>query len=340
MKSSYSSDRHYLERLIEPNLSSVMLIFGLSIVLWLLGYAFQPQEVWNCEPSSPIDCLISERVDSMSFSGYFLGWVSVLAVAVMLFALNERDNMISQRTILPIFFYVLLMGANVNAQSFVTSSVSNVFVLLAMHNVFSGYRQFYPVRSTFNMGAYLALASLFCEEYLLLLPFFCLGMLRLNTLSLRTFFAGLLGLLAVYSLLFGSMYLIDDEFALTVYEEYASFFYVPAPEYEVNVLILLFYGAQSVCLLFAVMSIFSRNYVDNMKGSKLLGVVIMLLIGAILMFHLFTNKMPSFYPLLAMLESILFAHYFTLHKSMFSRIIFLTLACSATLYFLNAIIFQ
>lgn len=340
MKSSYSSGRHYLEKLIEPNLKSVTMIFGLSLVLWLLGYAFQPQELWNCEPSSHIDVMLGELIDPTSFAGYFFGWASVLIVAVMLFVLNERDNMISQRTILPIFFYVVLVGTNVNAQSFVMSSVSNVFVILAMHSVFSGYRQRFPVRSSFNIGIYIALASVFCEEYLLLLPFFLLGMLLLNTFSLRTFFASLVGLIASYFLIFGVMFIVDDSMAISLYEEYVSYFHLPSPEYEISVVILLFSGSQFLCLLCAASSVFSRNYVDNMKGSKLLGVTIMLMLGGVFMFLLFSNKMPSFYPLMAMLESILFAHYFTLHKSMASKIVFLTFICCSSLYFLNSVIFQ
>ena len=119
-----------------------------------------------------------------------------------------------------------------------------------------------------------------------------------------------------------------------------SYFYLPSPEYEISVVILLFYGSQFLCLLCAASSVFSRNYVDNMKGSKLLGVTIMLMLGGLFMFLLFSNKMPSFYPLMAMLESILFAHYFTLHKGMASKIVFLTFICCSSLYFLNSVIFQ
>ena len=186
----------------------------------------------------------------------------------------------------------------------------------------------------------LMIASLFCEEYIFLFPFIWIGMIRQNTMTLRMWLANILGAATVAFVLFGFMFLYNDELTMAFCNEYIECFGFAKPEFETSVIIFLFFGIQIYCTLVAIFNSFNRNHIDNIKGSKLMSVTTILLIGAAIIFFVFSNKMPLFYPLVALFESIVLSHYFTLNNRRFSQITFSVMMSCFALYFLNSIIFQ
>lgn len=338
---SNQDGKNRLSTLIRPSLGAVFFPLTLCIVLWGIGFFCAPEETWNCEMSSPFDAPLAEWMDPDSLLSHLVGAVAVLLTAASLIRLNERRSFIPTRTLMPFFLYIVLMGVNVNVHAFTLSQISNLFLLSAISVMMGTYRHFQPVGDSFRVGVLIGCAGIFCAEYLYLTLVMWICMFRLNSLTIRTFLATLLGVFvpAVSSTFFVYFFFGVDQM-IAFFWSYVELVYIPFPEFEYSLIIYLFFG---VLLFESVFSMFSstRSSVhDNVRPHKLVGTLSWFLVGSIVFFLLFTQKMPAMYALGAMFSSALLGNYFTMNSGRLTNVLFFVLMASALLYFLDSVIFQ
>lgn len=340
MSRNYISNSHYLNKITEPGLTSIGLTILISALIWTLGYYIMPDEIWNCSTSGPIDRIISKKFDTYSLRTHALGFITNLLAGLMLYMLNERHTIIGKQTTLPLFFYMLMMGLNANVHSFMTANIASIPLIISISEILSTYRNPTPIKEAFCSGIALATASLMCEEYILLVIVLIHGMWILNSLSFRSLLNVINGILLVYILFFGVVFLYDKELLYTMTNAYIEDFNIPYPEYNINLIVILFYGIQLICIGWSIISAVNKSYLDNIKGSKMIKVMLAMWTTSVASFFIFSDKMPTFYSICIISESIILSHYFTLNKDITSKILFSSIMGCSVIYFLNTIIFQ
>ncbi|MBP5306851.1 MAG: hypothetical protein J6Y79_02245 [Paludibacteraceae bacterium] len=334
-------DTNRLTPLINPSLGAFFFPVMLCLGFWTIGFFAAPDETWNCEMSTPFDGLLADWMNPDSLLSHAVGALATLFTAAAMVHINELRSFIPTRTLMPFFLYVVLMGVNVNVHAFTLSQVSNLFLVSAIGVMMGSYRHLQPVGDAFRVGVLLGCAGIFCAEYLYLIFVMWICMVRLNTLTMRTFLATLLGLfLPAVLFTFLVYFFFGVDRMIDLFWGYVDLVYVPFPEFEDTLIIWLFYG---VLLLMSVFSMFSssRSSVhDNVRPHKLIGTLAWFFAGSVLFFILFTNKMPAMYALLTIFSSLLMGNYFTMKKGKLTNVLFFLLMACSLLYFLDAVIFQ
>lgn len=120
--------------------------------------------------------------------------------AVYISLIVRKHRLVSEYLLLPGAMYLLLASAIPSFFSIFPILVANTFVLIAIEQLMSTYRNPLASGKIFNLGFWIGLASLFYFPYvfLLLLAIFGLGSLRAFRIS--EFLAALTGTFAVYFL--------------------------------------------------------------------------------------------------------------------------------------------
>jgi hypothetical protein len=110
---------------------------------------------------------------------------------------------------LHVSFYVFLSTACLFLHSFQYAVFVPLAFLIAISQLFSSYESPHPAESIFHAFFFIGLGSLLFPQLLYFVPLFYLGMINFRSLSLKSFFAGLIGLCVPYWLFFGYAFCYD-----------------------------------------------------------------------------------------------------------------------------------
>lgn len=136
----------------------------------------------------------------------------------LIMELNNRYNIIRTRTHMASAVFVLLASCSVFLHSVQPYAVVAVLLLLFYHCLFPTYQQYNAVGWIFNAFMVYGVALLFFPPLLYLFPFLLVAMFLLQSLTLRTFFAMLIGIIApfwfvgAYEIVFGDAYALAEMF--------------------------------------------------------------------------------------------------------------------------------
>jgi hypothetical protein len=140
-------------------------------------------------------------------------WGSMLfqaGIAVFLLYLTQTHGVIRQKTLLPAFFYLLLVGTHPLFFHDLRGSVSAFLVALCLLFLFDTYHRPQSQRQALNMAIFLTVGSFYWNPLFFFFPLFWYGMYRFRSLNLKTFFAGFIGITTVYLCVFAwSVYQSD-----------------------------------------------------------------------------------------------------------------------------------
>ena len=140
-------------------------------------------------------------------------WLATLVqiiVALLFFPLNRVHNLIRERTVLPTFFYILLVGTNPSYFNNLTGSIAAAIVLICWFFLLGTYQQPHSQRQAFNASLCISLGAFYWPPLLSLFPLFWYGMYRMRSLNVKTFFANLLGLVLIGLCTFTWAYYSND----------------------------------------------------------------------------------------------------------------------------------
>ena len=126
-------------------------------------------------------------------------WATLIQVSMALsfFLFNKIYNLIRDRTTLPAFFYVLLIGTNPIYFNNLKGSISALIIMICWFFLLGTYQNPNSQRKAFNIAVCLALGAFYWPLLLLLLPLFWYGMFQMRSLNVKTLFANLLGFVVV-----------------------------------------------------------------------------------------------------------------------------------------------
>ncbi|MDR0972999.1 MAG: hypothetical protein LBM61_03325, partial [Prevotellaceae bacterium] len=193
MKQTYSSSSYKVAAV--PHLT---LVGSLSLcVCWLVGYFLLP------------DHLLSQLV----------GFLFHLLIGYCLILLNNTYAIIRVHASLQTFIYLLLVAVCPFLHEFQLTDVAMLLLLFSVYFIFGSYQQANSVYPFFMSFLFLGIGTLFVPKMVFLSPLWWLGAYYFRSLSLRGWFASLLGwivpiwLLFVYEYVFGNLTILRRIFA-------------------------------------------------------------------------------------------------------------------------------
>lgn len=132
------------------------------------------------------------------FQGIFLNYL------VSRFQLNRES------TYFLAVFYVFTMAAVYPAFTLSAPVMGLTFLLFMLHELFGVYKSKVPAGRVFNVGFWVALASLFYLPWFIFLPFGLIGLVILNVLDARNLVVLLIGFCVPYFLIWTYFFFYDQ----------------------------------------------------------------------------------------------------------------------------------
>lgn len=173
---------------------SLPVVAVVTTLLWIvngISYTFTPGEgefVWG----------LQQRLSSVTVRNLF-ALLSCGLAAYLIAELNNENALIRIRSRLMSVVFLGFMGGFLFLHPLQVGHIAVVCLLLSYHTFFRTYQRYDAMGYTFHAFFFLSFASLFYSKLLLLVPFFIMSLhLHMLSLSLRSFFAALLGVVLPY----------------------------------------------------------------------------------------------------------------------------------------------
>ncbi len=235
---------------------------------------------------------------------------------------NTTFTLIRTRTTLPVGIYWSLFAALIFLHPFEWSNFTPLAFLLAVIHLFRSYESSYASSSLFHAFFFLALGSLSFPGLLYFAPLFLASTFSFRSLSLKSFFACLLGIAAPYWILFGYAYWNEDlSLVASPWQELVNF---QSIDYGLSPL-SYWISWGFVCLLQLISGIhyFQVSYQDKTRTRVYLSFLVVAAHWATAITLLQPQHLQPLLPVQLICTSFLAAHLFTLTRNRFSGVLFI-----------------
>lgn len=251
--------------------------------------------------------------------------ISLLACALtayLLIEINTAFTLIRTRSTLHVSFYVLLTTACTFLHPLQQATFVPLCFLIALFQLFRSYEVPQASGSIFHAFFFIGVGSLFFPQLLYFIPLFYLGMIGFRSLSAKSFFAGLIGLMVPYWFFFGYAFYYDklDLFYHPLVEA-VRFQPISYHHLELNQIM----GLGVITLLSLVSSIhyFSVSYLDKVRTRIFLFFLISIEVWSYMLGALQPQHINVLLQIQIIIGSIMAGHLFTLSRTRFTGIFFI-----------------
>ncbi|MHB9140408.1 MAG: hypothetical protein ACYC25_00845, partial [Paludibacter sp.] len=181
-----------IKNFITPGIPLAILLVMSCFALWVITYFGGYFVTVSMQNNSVVVFLQSILIPNTILSG--LTAISFTLLNAFLVAqLNNRFTLIRSRTFLPIFIFVLLLGVWNETHLVNGSHLALTIFIIALFFTFNMFHNRNASEEAF-MGSFLiSVSSLFINPLIFLIPVFWIGFIMLQSFSLRTLIASLLG---------------------------------------------------------------------------------------------------------------------------------------------------
>lgn len=270
---------------------------------------------------------------------YAIGLLLTMLIAYVLLETNNRFQLIRTKTRMVACTWLVSAAAIASLHVWNFGIIAALSLAIAHFFLFSTFERREPISQTFHTGFFLGISAVLVPWLIYLWPFFLWHqMLFLRSMSLRCFFASLLGLLFPIMIVVSPCVITNDfSHPIRWYSELISF--VPIDFSST----LRFSLQQVVSWVFPFLLVFigSLHFLFTSYNDKIsvrMMFYILLINGLAL--QVFSILQPShamvLFPSVLICGSPLIAHYFTLTHGIFSNLFFLfTLLCYIAIGYLT-----
>ena len=303
---------------------------ALTFLLWIPGFlAFK-----QVEPAyqMPLYNTLSSILFYFPNLAWFLSVGLIYFEAILLNAYVNKFEILTIRSNLPALFFVIITSAFSSFQLFHPVIISNLLLIIAFGRICSIYRQDYVFAYTFDVGALIALASLFYFPAIIFFPVAWFSLAVIRPFIWREYVISLLGMLTPYGLLI-TYYLFTDKLTYLFKEVY----YIP----YLDLLKFDLGNEKYLYLVFGVLSIIGVPRLISISGlsvvrtQNLLKVIGFAFFIGICAFVLFRNTFSYTFMLLAFPLAVLLANYFiTVIKQWIAEVVFIILILIAVFQYI------
>ena len=288
-------------------------LFVACLFCWLLGYfTSSGYPVYGEVTAPPLWNALCVRMPG-KLGTYVIGLLLMLGGAFFVHRANYALMLIREKSYLPFLYYALFISTNPDFFPLKATSVGVFCLILALYQLFTSYHDAESVDKAYNAALLIGIGSLLWVYILWFLPLFWLGMYNFRSLSLRTFFASLIGTSTVYWFVLGWCVYAHDFSSFTL--PFASLFKIrPLTLVGIDTVDLLQILLIAFLSIIASMNILTHEYEDNLRTRQFLSFLIMLLAWAFGQFFLYEQSSEEFLAIGCVPAAILTAHFFTVKR--------------------------
>lgn len=303
----------------------ILPVFGL--LLWTSGF-IRPQEVdiYETMPLYNLVCRGMVNYKLLAVATAFI--LLMMGAAILNYVINEHE-ILGKQSYLPALFYILLMSSSPFHLALHPGLFANLFLMLAMNQLFNIYRKEISFSQVFDAGLLIALASLFYLPSILLFPLVWIALIVFRPFIWREWIIALIGLivpylyLCVYYFWQGSLDHIKEHLGFMVKAEGLNIVKMSGYSYFFIAIIILL-------VILSLGNLFAGLTVNNkLKAKNSLILWSWFLLFSLFMFPIYSIKYISF---IAIPLSVFYANYFLqVKKEWWAEFLFLILIISIVL---------
>lgn len=266
-------------------------------------------------------CLFLWGVSIHSWTGLASILICALTGYIMI-EMNTAFTLIRTRTTLHVSFYWFLTAACLFLHPFHTDNLIPLTFIITLFQLFRSYESGQASGSIFHAFFFTGLGSIFFPQLLYFVPLYYIGMVSFRSLSAKTFFAGLIGLLTPYWFLFSYAFYYDK--MELFYSPLQALVHFPPVSYGAlppNELINC--GVITLLSLICSVHYFLVSYLDKTRTRLFVSFLIAVEAWIYLLGILQPQHFNALLQLQLIICSILTGHLFTLTRNRFSGIFFI-----------------
>lgn len=258
-------------------------------------------------------------------SGEWQDAISLLtcaATAYLLIEVNTAFALIRTRTAAHVSLYVFLTTICLFLHPLQLTTFVPLAFLIAVSQLFRSYESANASESIFHAFLFIGIGSLMFPQLLYFVPLFYLSMISFRSLSLKSFFAGIIGLTVPYWFLFGYAFYYDqmDLFYRPMLE---VVHFQPISYHALGLEQLISCGVVTLISLVSSVHYFNVSYLDKVRTR----IFLFFLIAVEVWTYLLGILQPQHFNVLLQIQiitgSILTGHLFTLTRNRFTGIFFI-----------------
>ena len=244
----------------------------------------------------------------------FIGYLMIEA--------NTAFTLIRTRTALPVCFYWYLASSLCFIHPFEWSHFAPLAFMLSIFNLFLSYESPSATTSIYHSFLFIGLGSWCFPQIVFFTPLLFICMFPLRSLSIKTFFAAILGLLTPYWFLFGYAFYFDR--IPLFYEPLQELFHFCPMDYSQLSFpeIVSWIGCTLFLIIFGIHYSYI-SYLDKIRTRIYHSFLIYSSKATALLGTLQPQHLPILLPIQLIFLSFLGGHLFTLTRNRFSGILFI-----------------
>lgn len=245
---------------------------------------------------------------------YLIGVLLMVGGAFMIYRANYALMLIREKTLLPVFFYILLISTNKDFLPLKSTSFGVFFLILAIYYLFISYHNQNCQRYIFNASFVIAIGSLLWVHILWFLPVFWYGMYKFRAITMQTFLASILGILTVYWFVGCYCFWIQNFDMFTI--PFDSIFKIRPLSIRGNDWFdWITIGCMAGWVLIASINILTHEYEDNLRTRQFLSFLILLTVFSFGLYFLYEQSSEEFLQIACFPASVLISHFFTVVRN-------------------------
>lgn len=252
------------------------------------------------------------------------GLFVVLLIGYLMIESNLHFTLIRMRTALPVSIFMVLMASMQFVHSFSWSQLAPLAFMLAVFALFLSYESPHPVYPVFHVSLFLSLGSMVFPALACYAPLMLLMCIVYRSLTLRSFFAWLIGLMIPYLYLLGHAFFYGD--MSLFYAPYMGFIHLPWFVYDILSPVEWWsWGIVSFIQLVVSVHFFGVAYQDKTRTRIFLYSWLFLGFVTFLLVCLLPSCISVLLPVQLVAMSYLAGHLFTLTQNRFSNVFFVVM---------------
>lgn len=283
----------------------------IAVLLWLP--AFIDPRPFSVEHTMPLYELSCKWLADQPFISTLIGVILVTGGAFLLNYIVSAHEVLGRYTYLPALFYVVLMSCTRQMLTLHPLLFANIFIMLALHKLYSTYRRDLAFAQVFDAGSLVAIACLFYLPAIVLFPIIWVGLAVLRPFIWREWLISLFGLVmpflfvAVFYYWYGQLrYLWEDKMLFPIKNRFFQF--------QLSRSFIMLLVVLSWLFLLSAAQLITGIRVSKLKAKNTLLVLVWLSLFSAVSMLLAPTVSVTYYAFLVLPLAIFFANYFSVVK--------------------------
>jgi hypothetical protein len=242
---------------------------------------------------------------------------------LFLLVINNTFALIRVRSTIPATLFFVMLGTSINLHSWQPSPIVMLLMSFSLYFLLGSYQEKRPMGNIYHAWGLLGFASILFPDLIMLIPIYLIGEYMFQSLSIKSFFSGIMGLcvpyllIVSYAFIFNQMWLIDNFEG--VIDNFSLFDFS-----HLNLSRELLLGYVVVTNIIAIIHLLLNNWKDKIKTRDFLFFIIWLSLFLLALTIIRPQNFDLYYSLLLITSSILIGHFLALTNNKAINILFLS----------------